>query len=181
VSIKTEHAIDLVEARRTLDADHFGLQKVKRRILEYLAVQKLKPGAAARSYASSGPPASQDLARPEHAKATGRKFVRASLGGVHDEARSAATAGPIRRAAGQHHSIAAKGRRADCVMMLDEIDKLGQSFQGDPGSALLDGARSEQNRLRDNYLGVRSTSRRCCSSHRQTAGHSAGRCATAWR
>jgi ATP-dependent Lon protease len=156
-SIKTEHTIDLAEARRTLDADHFGLEKVKRRILEYLAVQKLKPGGRSPILCFVGPPGVGKTSLGQSiAKATGRKFVRTSLGGVHDEAE---IRGHRRTYIGALpgniiQSLRKAGAR-DCVMMLDEIDKLGQSFQGDPASALLEVLDPEQNStFRDNYLGV---------------------------
>ena len=156
-SVTTEHGIDLGAARRTLDADHFGLAKVKRRILEYLAVQKLKPGGKAPILCFVGPPGVGKTSLGQSiARATGRKFVRVSLGGVHDEAE---IRGHRRTYIGALpgnivHALRKAGAR-DCVMMLDEIDKLGAGFQGDPASALLEVLDPEQNgTFRDNYLGV---------------------------
>ena len=156
-SVTTEHKIDIGEARRTLDADHFGLTKVKRRILEYLAVQKLKPGGKAPILCFVGPPGVGKTSLGQSiARATGRKFVRVSLGGVHDEAE---IRGHRRTYIGALpgnivHALRKAGAR-DCVMMLDEIDKLGAGFQGDPASALLEVLDPEQNgTFRDNYLGV---------------------------
>jgi ATP-dependent Lon protease len=156
-SVRTEGAIDIAAARKVLDADHFGLEKVKRRILEYLAVQKLKPGGRSPILCFVGPPGVGKTSLGQSiAKATGRKFVRASLGGVHDEAE---IRGHRRTYIGALPGIVIQALRKagarDCVMMLDEIDKLGASHQGDPGSALLEVLDPEQNgTFRDNYLGV---------------------------
>jgi ATP-dependent Lon protease len=156
-SVTTERTIDINEARRVLDEDHFGLPKIKRRILEYLAVQKLKPGGKSPILCFVGPPGVGKTSLGQSiARATGRKFVRVSLGGVHDEAEIrghrrtyiGALPGNIVQA------IRKTGAR-DCVMMLDEIDKLGAGIQGDPASALLEVLDPEQNgTFRDNYLGV---------------------------
>ena len=156
-SVKTERTIDLAEARRTLDEDHFGLQKVKRRILEYLAVQKLKPGGRSPILCFVGPPGVGKTSLGQSiAKATGRKFVRVSLGGVHDEAEIRGHRRTyIGALPGTIVQALRKAGARDCVMMLDEIDKLGQGFQGDPASALLEVLDPEQNStFRDNYLGV---------------------------
>jgi ATP-dependent Lon protease len=156
-SVTTERTIDIGEARRVLDEDHFDLAKVKRRILEYLAVQKLKPGGKSPILCFVGPPGVGKTSLGQSiARATGRKFARVSLGGVHDEAeirghrRTYIGALPgniiqaIRKAGGR-----------DCVLMLDEIDKLGAGIQGDPSAALLEVLDPEQNSsFRDAYLGV---------------------------
>ncbi len=151
-------AIDIAEARRILDEDHFGLQKIKRRILEHLAVHKLNPGGRSPILCFAGPPGVGKTSLGQSiARATGRVFARVSLGGVHDEAEIrghrrtyvGALPGTIiqsLRKAGTRH----------CVIMLDEVDKLGAGgFHGDPASALLEVLDPEQNAtFRDTYLGV---------------------------
>ncbi len=156
-SVTTERTIDIAEARRVLDEDHFGLAKVKRRILEYLAVQKLKPGGKSPILCFVGPPGVGKTSLGQSiARATGRKFVRVSLGGVHDEAE---IRGHRRTYIGSLPGNVLQGIRKagarDCVMMLDEIDKLGAGIQGDPSAALLEVLDPEQNgTFRDAYLGV---------------------------
>ena len=156
-SVETGGHVDIAEARRILDADHYGLQKVKRRILEYLAIQQLNPGGRSPILCFVGPPGVGKTSLGQSiAKATGRKFVRVSLGGTHDEAE---IRGHRRTYIGALPGNIVQGiRRAgarDCVMMLDEIDKLGRGIQGDPASALLEVLDPEQNgTFRDNYLGV---------------------------
>ena len=153
-----EAPIDIAEARRILDEDHFGLEKIKRRILEYLAVRKLNPEGRSPILCFVGPPGVGKTSLGQSiAKATGRKFVRVSLGGVHDEAE---IRGHRRTYIGSLpgniiQSIRKAGTR-NCVMMLDEVDKLGAGgFHGDPASALLEVLDPEQNStFRDNYLAV---------------------------
>jgi ATP-dependent Lon protease len=150
--------IDIAEARRILDEDHFGLEKVKRRILEFLAVRKLNPEGHGPILCFVGPPGVGKTSLGQSiARALGRKFVRVALGGVHDEAE---IRGHRRTYIGALpgnviQSIKKAGSR-DCVMMLDEIDKVGVSVHhGDPSSALLEVLDPEQNKaFRDNYLGV---------------------------
>jgi ATP-dependent Lon protease len=156
-SVESARQIDIAEARGILDADHYGLQKIKRRILEYLAIQHLNPGGRSPILCFVGPPGVGKTSLGQSiARATGRKFVRVSLGGVHDEAE---IRGHRRTYIGALPGNILQGiRRAgarDCVMMLDEVDKLGRGIQGDPSSALLEVLDPEQNStFRDNYLGV---------------------------
>ncbi|HYZ39089.1 MAG TPA: endopeptidase La [Stellaceae bacterium] len=156
-SVESGKAIDIAEARAILDADHYGLQKIKRRILEYLAIQHLNPGGRSPILCFVGAPGVGKTSLGQSiARATGRKFVRVSLGGTHDEAE---VRGHRRTYIGALPGNIIQGiRRAgarDCVMMLDEIDKLGRGIQGDPASALLEVLDPEQNStFRDNYLGV---------------------------
>ncbi|HEY3800168.1 MAG TPA: endopeptidase La [Caulobacteraceae bacterium] len=149
--------IDIAEARKILDADHFGLEKIKTRIIEYLAVRKLAPEGKAPILCFVGPPGVGKTSLGQSiARALGRPFVRASLGGVHDEAE---IRGHRRTYIGALpgniiQSIRKAGSRG-CVMMLDEIDKMGASIQGDPASAMLEVLDPEQNNtFRDNYLAV---------------------------
>jgi ATP-dependent Lon protease len=150
--------IDIGEARKVLDEDHYDLEKIKRRILEYLAVKKLNPNGKSPILCFVGPPGVGKTSLGQSiARATGRKFQRVSLGGVHDEAE---IRGHRRTYIGAlPGSIVQAIRRAEsraAVIMFDEIDKLGMGgFHGDPSSALLEVLDPEQNaRFRDNYLGV---------------------------
>ena len=156
-SIPEQTPIDIAEARRILDEDHYGLDKIKRRIIEYLAVRKLAPQGQGTDPVLRRPARrGQDLARPIIARAMGRKFVRVSLGGVHDEAEIRGHRRTyIGALPGNIIQAIRKAGTRNCVMMLDEIDKLGADIHGDPSSALLEVLDPEQNStFRDHYLAV---------------------------
>jgi ATP-dependent Lon protease len=162
-NVSTSGELDVVKAREILDSDHYDLDKVKKRIVEHLAVRRLRQerGSADRHrepiLCFVGPPGVGKTSLGQSiARAMGRKFVRASLGGVHDEAeirghrRTYIGAMP-----GRIINAIRRAESNDPVFMLDEVDKIGADWRGDPSSALLEVLDPEQNRdFRDNYLDV---------------------------
>jgi ATP-dependent Lon protease len=156
-TITSEEKLDLKRAQEILEADHYGLEEIKRRILEYLAVHMLNPEGKSPILCFAGPPGVGKTSLGQSiARATGRKFIRMALGGVRDEAdirghrRTYIGAIPGRLV----QEIRKAGTR-DPLIMLDELDKLGADFRGDPASALLEVLDPEQNHsFTDHYLGV---------------------------
>ena len=155
--VKTKETVDIARAKKVLDNDHFGLEKVKERILEYLSVRQLTPEVKGGLICLVGPPGTGKTSIAlSIARATNRKCVRISLGGVHDEAEIRGHRKTyIGSMPGRIISGIIQAKSCNPLMVLDEIDKLGSDYRGDPSAALLEALDGEQNgSFRDNFLEI---------------------------